>query len=586
MTVVTDFGKKKSPLDSPFDQGFAPVEEAQPARPQTSSRPKAPSLAKAPKLGSPEQALGGLGSFFEQQQGQSRALADMATESGDFRNIKGDVNKLRQDPRNVTQAFEKETDDHLVDYVEKNELPPFIEDEQGNKLFLNTGTQKSIARVAGDAHLGSDGRYEASGPVGTYTAKWVPTESPLNNPLVSIAAGMVPGGTLFLQGMRVASGEKLTATDVLGAGLDGLKATGMLKPPQGAAGAKSAGETARRAAMDSGASFGDAIAAGKAAETAALAGKGLGGLSYAQTTGLMNAAASGNPMGAVMGFYGPQILEGTVGKLGTAGTDFANKLGIQPDDFNAGLGKTISSLASGADFKDALRSGFVEYIKEGGTLGDWDTFTKNLDIDLGPIEDAVRWAGRKIEDGARAVGSLVDDATWEQVKDTDLTGVEDALREAGSKIDDTVLQPVRQVGKDIDDKILQPVRQVGKDIDDAVRDTGKKIEDVVRTAVNPLDNWVDDLPKPPEIDLPEIDLPDIDLPDIDLPTGGLGGGFNLPMPSGSRTTDKLFDNELFKFKNKIELTDFGPLIQPQQTSIEDLLTSPFESDFAQQRRSI
>ena len=58
------------------------------------------------------------------------------------------------------------------------------------------------------------------------------------------------------------------------------------------------------------------------------------------------------------------------------------------------------------------------------------------------------------------------------------------------------------------------------------------------------------------------------------------------MPSGSRTTDKLFDNELFKFKNKIELTDFGPLIQPQQTSIEDLLTSPFESDFAQQRRSI
>lgn len=557
MTVVTDFGKKKSPLDSPFDQGFAPVEEAQPARPQTSSRPKAPSLAKAPKLGSPEQALGGLGSFFEQQQGQSRALADMARESGDFRNIKGDVNKLRQDPRNVTQAFEKETDDHLVDYVKKNELPPFIEDEQGNKLFLNTGTQKSIARVAGDAHLGSDGRYEASGPVGTYTAKWVPTESPLNNPLVSIAAGMIPGGTLFLQGMRAASGEKLTATDILGAGLDGLKATGMLKPPQGAAGAKSAGETARRAAMDSGASFGDAIAAGKAAETAALAGKGLGGLSYAQTTGLMNAAASGNPMGAVMGFYGPQILEGTVGKLGTAGTDFANKLGIQPDDFNAGLGKTISSLASGADFKDALRSGFVEYIKEGGTLGDWDTFTKNLDIDLGPIEDAVRWAGRKIEDGARAVGSLIDDATWEQVKDIDLTGIEDTLRPVGSTVEDIT------------------------------RAVGSTVEDVVRTAVNPLDNWVDDLPEPPKPpELPDIDLPDIDLPDIDLPTGGLGGGFNLPMPSGSRTTDKLFDNELFKFKNKIELTDFGPLIQPQQTSIEDLLTSPFESDFAQQRRSI
>jgi len=519
MTVVTDFGKKdKSPLDSPFDQGFAPAEEAAPSRSTTSGRPKAPSLMSAPKLDNPEQALGGLGSFFEQQQGQSRALADMASESGDFSNIKGkDVNKLRQDPRQVQEFFKEETDDHLVDYVKKNNMPSFIEDEQGNKLYLNTGTASSIDRVSGE-NFGSEGRWEASGPVGTYTAKWVPTESPLNNPLVSIAAGMVPGGQVWLTGLRAAAGEKLTATDILGAGLDGLKATGMLSPPT----------------------------------AANPAGKGLGGLSYGQTTGLMNAAASGNPLGAVMGFYGPQILEGTLGKLGTAGTDFANKLGIQPDDFNAGLGKTISSLASGADFKDALRSGFAEYVKEGGTLGDWDTFTKNLDIDLGPMEDAIRWAGRKVEDGARAVGSLIDNATWEQVKDIDLTGIEDALRPVGSKVEDIT------------------------------RSAGSAVEDVVRTAVNPLDNWVDDLPKLP--DLPKLDLPKIDFPEIGIPTGG--GGFNLTMPSGSRTTDKIFDNELFKFKNKIELTEFGPLQTTQQTSIEDLLTSPFESDFAQQRRSI
>jgi len=507
----------------------------------------APSLAAPVKKETPEEAIVGLGDFFSQQQGQSRALADMAAESGDYSGLDKsvDISRITQNPLGaLDDYFEEKVDDNLVEYVEENEIPTFIEKEDGTKAFLNTGTQTSIARVAGEEHQGSGGRYEASGPVGTYSAEWKLTENPLNNPVVSIAAGFVPGGTLVLQGMRAASGEKLTATDILSAGLDGLKATGMLQAPQSAAAASSAGETARRAAIDSGAAFGDAISASRAAEAAALAGKGLGGLSYAQTVGLMNAAASGNPLGAVMGYYGPQILEGTIGQMGSAGTDFANKLNIQPDDFNAGLNRTISSMASGSSFKDALRSGFVEYIKEGGSLGDWDNILKDSNIDLGPIEDAIRWAGSKLEDGARAVGSLIDDATWEQVKDIKVEPLNDLVSGAGDVL---------------------------STLDTQAREVLPGVENIVREVVNPLDNFVDD------IGLPDIGLPDISLGLPDL--GGVLGGLPLMPQPATATTNKIFDNELFKFKTEIGITDTDALID-----IEDFLTSPFESSFAQTGR--
>jgi hypothetical protein len=507
----------------------------------------APSLAAPVKKETPEEAIVGLGDFFSQQQGQSRALADMAAESGDYSGLDKsvDISRITQNPLGaLDDYFEEKVDDNLVEYVEENDIPAFIEKEDGTKVFLNTGTQTSIARVAGEEHQGSAGRYEASGPVGTYSAEWKLTENPLNNPVVSIAAGFVPGGTLVLQGMRAASGEKLTATDILSAGLDGLKATGMLQAPQSAAAASSAGETARRAALDSGAAFGDAVSASRAAEAAALAGKGLGGLSYAQTVGLMNAAASGNPLGAVMGYYGPQILEGTIGQMGSAGTDFANKLNIQPDDFNAGLNRTISSMASGSSFKDALRSGFVEYIKEGGSLGDWDNILKDSNINLGPIEDAIRWAGSKLEDGARAVGSLIDDATWEQVKDIKVEPLNDLVSGAGDVL---------------------------STLDTQAREVLPGVENIVREAVNPLDNFVDD------IGLPDIGLPDISL-GLPASAAALGGLPLMPQPA-TATTNKIFDNELFKFKTEIGITDTDALID-----IEDFLTSPFESSFAQTGR--
>ena len=52
----------------------------------------------------------------------------------------------------------------------------------------------------------------------------------------------------------------------------------------------------------------------------------------------------------------------------------------------------------------------------------------------------------------------------------------------------------------------------------------------------------------------------------------------MPQPA-TATTNKIFDNELFKFKTEIGITDTDALID-----IEDFLTSPFESSFAQTGR--
>ena len=58
-------------------------------------------------------------------------------------------------------------------------------------------------------------------------------------------------------------------------------------------------------------------------------------------------------------------------------------------------------------------------------------------------------------------------------------------------------------------------------------------------------------------------------------TGGLGGGGRL---SSTRTTDDLFRDELFKFKEK----DFGlveRVEQAPQELVEDIDSNPFASDF-------
>ena len=538
----------------------------------------APSLAAPVKKETPEEAIVGLGDFFSQQQGQSRALADMAAESGDYSGLDKsvDISRITQNPLGaLDDYFEEKVDDNLVEYVEENEIPTFIEKEDGTKVFLNTGTQTSIARVAGEEHQGSEGRYEASGPVGTYSAEWIESPSTvagiLNTPPMQILGALNPVANAVMTGVKVAAGEDVSPLEIATAALTGLEVAGAITPPSSGA-----------------------LPTGQAGPALPTTGNGLFGTTYAQTQAVVKAAAAGNAEGAALALVGQPLINSSLASVGLT-EDVITGAGIQYDDFQAGIGKAVTELAGGADLDDALLSGLGKYIIEGGSLGVDLPDTPN--IDLGIVEDVIRAvvrpigaagtaiadfvenavgqikvpeelkaAGRQVEDIVRTVGS-----TTEDVARTVGSATEDVVRPVGSAVDDVIIQPARTILKEADDTFVQPAGEALSALDTAIREVVPGIEDFVRDAVNPLDNFVDD------IEFPDIGLPDIGLGLPDL--GGVLGGLALMPQPATATTNKIFDNELFKFKTEIGITDRDALID-----IEDFLTSPFESSFAQTGR--
>ena len=545
----------------------------------------APSLAAPVKKETPEEAIVGLGDFFSQQQGQSRALADMAAESGDYSGLDKsvDISRITQNPLGaLDDYFEEKVDDNLVQYVEENEIPTFIEKEDGTKVFLNTGTQTSIARVAGEEHQGSGGRYEASGPVGTYSAEWIESPSTvagiLNTPPMQILGALNPVANAVMTGVKVAAGEDVSPMEIATAALTGLEVAGAITPPSSGA-----------------------LPTDQVGPPLPTTGNGLFGTTYAQTQAVVKAAAAGNIEGAALALVGQPLINSGLASVGLT-EDVITGAGIQYDDLQEGIGKAVTELAGGADLDDALLSGLGKYIIEGGTLGVDLPDTPN--IDLGVIEDVVRdvvrpigaagtaiadfvedavgqikvpeelkAAGRQVEDVARTIGSTAEDVTRTVGSTT-----EDVARTLGSATDDVIIQPARAILKEADDTFVQPAGEALSALDTAIREVVPGIEDFVRDAVNPLDNFVDD------IELPDVNLPDFSVPDINISLPGLGQGIGLlsaalmPQPA-TATTNKIFDNELFKFKTEIGITDRDALID-----IEDFLTSPFESSFAQTGR--
>ena len=538
----------------------------------------APSLAAPVKKETPEEAIVGLGDFFSQQQGQSRALADMAAESGDYSGLDKsvDISRITQNPLGaLDDYFEEKVDDNLVEYVEENEIPTFIEKEDGTKVFLNTGTQTSIARVAGEEHQGSGGRYEASGPVGTYSAEWVESPSTvagiLNTPPMQILGALNPVANAVMTGVKVAAGEDVSPLEIATAALTGLEVAGAITPPSSGA-----------------------LPTGQAGPALPTTGNGLFGTTYAQTQAVVKAAAAGNAEGAALALVGQPLINSSLASVGLT-EDVITGAGIQYDDFQAGIGKAVTELAGGADLDDALLSGLGKYIIEGGSLGVDLPDTPN--IDLGIVEDVIkavvrpigaagtaiadfvenavgqikvpeelRAAGRQVEDVARTIGSTAEDVTR-----TVGSTAEDVARTVGSATDDIIIQPARTILKEADDTFVQPAGEALSALDTAIREVVPGIEDFVRDVVNPLDNFVDD------IELPDIGLPDIGL-GLPASAAALGGLALMPQPA-TATTNKIFDNELFKFKTEIGITDRDALID-----IEDFLTSPFESSFAQTGR--
>ena len=534
----------------------------------------APSLAGPVKKETPEEAIVGLGDFFSQQQGQSRALADMAAESGDYSGLDKsvDISRITQNPLGaLDDYFEEKVDDNLVEYVAENEIPTFIEKEDGTKVFLNTGTQTSIARVAGEEHQGSGGRYEASGPVGTYSAEWIESPSTvagiLNTPPMQILGALNPVANAVMTGVKVAAGEDVSPLEIATAALTGLEVAGAITPPSSGA-----------------------LPTGQAGPALPTTGNGLFGTTYAQTQAVIKAAAAGNAEGAALALVGQPLSNSSLASVGLT-EDVITGAGIQYDDFQAGIGKAVTELAGGADLDDALLSGLGKYIIEGGSLGVDLPDTPN--IDLGIVEDVIRAvvrpigaagtaiadfvenavgqikvpeelkaAGRQVEDIVRTVGS-----TTEDVARTVGSATEDVVRPVGSAVDDVIIQPARTILKEVDDTFVQPAGEALSALDTAIREVVPGIEDFVRDVVNPLDNFIDD-----------IELPNISLSNLPLPSLNITMQQEPAVPSSTRTTDDLFSDELFQFKtqtgvelNPLDYVDLG---------YSDL----FESSFAQTGR--
>ena len=228
-------------LASSFDTDKETFEPRIPVREEkrpTSTPSPSLTLAGVPEYGTPEESLNNLASFVEQQQGQSRALSAAAVESGDYSGIKGeDVNKLRQDPRNVRDYYTESVDTNIVDFVEDNDIPLFKEVD-GQKLYLNTGTSGSIAGIAKE---GSDVVYQAYGPVGTYSTVAVPKDRSISGafpPIVRTALAIYTGGASesVLSAANALSGQTLTTADWLNLATGAYQLSQLPSTPTGTTG--------------------------------------------------------------------------------------------------------------------------------------------------------------------------------------------------------------------------------------------------------------------------------------------------------------------------------------------------------------
>ena len=244
------------------------------------------------------------------------------------------------------------------------------------------------------------------------------------------------------------------------------------------------------------------------------AGTGIGGLSYAQTQNLVNAAATGNPTAFLVNEFGGDIVNSALDKIGI------NSDNLSPEVL-AGIGRTVDKLLLGEDFESALESGVGEWAREANIGGE--------------LEDTLRTVGRDFDDKYL---QPIKDSLPEGVDFPDtpegIKAIEDVARDIGSGIADAAepfKEPLQETGRFIDDNLLQPAK-------DALLDAGGA-----------------------------------------MLTGMVGGG----QPSGTRTTDSLFRDELFKF-SPVEFTNVERVVQPEQQQIaeeeeemQDLFASPFTS---------
>ena len=433
---------------------------------------------------SPEEALGALPSYLSGLQEQ-RVATDKK------------FNRLNYDPSEFVRAGFSPSPgsvskgaalDSTIDYLTKNNIP-LSKEVDGQTRYLTTGLGADVYRADKDFDYKA-GSYEAQGPVGTYSTVHVGPDNVFDSPLLNVVGMFVPQVALMTTALKVAAGEKITPMEIVGAGMAGLEYAGTIKAPTGAA-AGGVGPVDTQ-------------------------GVGLLGTTYKQTETLMKAAAADNLEGGVVQVFAPQVIDSVMSKVPSIELP---ETGL-PEDFEAGLVKTVEKMAGGSSFDDAIKAGGIEYIREGGF--------KPLE---GVIKEAVKPIGEILDPIADAL-KTVTEPTKEFLSEANQT-----IREELKGFDKEVLQPV-----------TQPVGDVLSAADTAVRDA-----------------------------LPSFGSLGIDLPNISL--GMLTGGSTL---SPTRTTDDIFKEDLFKLKTKIGVSPVEQLLrtpQAQQQEVVGLYDDPFASSF-------
>ncbi len=349
---------------------------------------------------------------------------------------------------------------------------------------------------------------------------------------LAIATGGV--SEAVIAGSKLLTGETLKTEDYVSLAMTGLQQSGMLKAPVSEAQAAEAGTQAMNAANAAGATTEAAMAAGQAAQDLALAGQGIAGFNYADTVGLLNVAATGNPESFIINKLGNEALDKAF-----ANVDMDSRLldRFQADDVKAGLVKSVEELSRGKDLEDALAAGLGKYIKEGG--GANLDFGDGLSVSFGDM-------GEFLE---KALDPLVEIAEWVADKAEPLVDTfEDIARPIGDFVED-----VAQTGGDIVEDAAQFTGDIAEDFAQATGDVLSDLDTVIRQNL-------------PNISAPDIDLPSIDLDfpsiDLDLQFPNIGLDFT---PSSStmvasrglsptRTTDSLFGDDLFAFETEIGIS--------------------------------
>ena len=381
-----------------------------------------------------------------------------------------------------------------------------------------TGTFHDVSELLGlNPELGQQTMVWVKNP--PEPSKW---EKFLGNPVLQVVGLLNPTVALATTGAKLASGVDVSPVELASSALTGLNMAGVTKPP----------------------ALGDIPAGGGPPQMTK--GTGLFGTTYGQTQTALNVAAAGDAKGAALALVGDNIIKGGLKKAGLD-EEAITDAGIQYDDFEAGVGKTVQKLAAGEELDEALAHGLGKYIREGGTLGSIDLPSINLpSIDLGdskllgPIADALLAAETAVRQGLSKFDKEVLQPVTKPTGDI-LSAVETEVRQGLSTLDKEVLQP-----------FTQPIGDVAEDVAQSAGDMLSDLDTAIRQAL-------------PDIDLPSVDLPSVDLP-FDLRPSLMSDTGEDFIPSPTRTTDSLFNDELFQFETEIGISDYP--IEGQEEELE------------------